>query len=36
MSDVTKSRRFGFQDLVDSEEMFVRLMREFRAERIVP
>ena len=36
MSDVTKSRRFGFNDVVDSEEMFVRLMRQFRAERIVP
>ena len=36
MSDVTKSRRFGFHDAVDSEEMFVRLMRQFRAERIVP
>ena len=36
MSDVTKSRRFGFHDVVDSEEMFVRLMHRFRAERIVP
>ena len=36
MSDVTKSRRFGFHDVVDSEEMFVRLMRQLRAERIVP
>lgn len=36
MSDVSKSRRFGFHDVVDSEEMFVRLMRQFRAERIVP
>jgi len=36
MSDVTKSRRFGFHDVVDSEEMFVSLMRKFRAERIVP
>ena len=36
MSDVTKSRRFGFHDVVDSEEMLVRLMRQFRAERIVP
>ena len=36
MSDVTKSRRFGFHDVVDSEEMFVRLMRQFRAERVVP
>ncbi len=36
MSDVTKSRRYGFHDVVDSEEMFVRLLRRFRAERIVP
>ena len=36
MSDVTKSRRFGFHDVVDLEEMFVRLMRQFRTERIVP
>ncbi len=36
MSNVTKSRRFGFHDVVDSEAMFVRLMRQFRAERIVP
>ena len=36
MSAVTKSRQFGFHDVVDSEEMFVRLMRRFRTERIVP
>ena len=36
MSDVSKSRRFGFHDVVDSEAMFVSLMRRFRAERIVP
>lgn len=36
MSDVTKSRRFGFHAVVDSEEMFVRLLSRFRAERIVP
>jgi nucleoside-diphosphate-sugar epimerase len=36
MSDVSKSRRFGFHDVVDSEEMFVRLLRRFREERIVP
>lgn len=36
MSDVTKARRFGFHDVVDSEEMFVRLLRRFRDERIVP
>jgi hypothetical protein len=36
MSDVGKSRRFGFHAVVDSEAMFVSLMRRFRAERIVP
>jgi nucleoside-diphosphate-sugar epimerase len=36
MSDVTKSRRFGFHDVVDSQEMFCRLLRRFREERIVP
>jgi len=36
MSDVTKSRLHGFHAVVDSEEMFVRLLRRFRAQRIVP
>jgi nucleoside-diphosphate-sugar epimerase len=36
MSDLTKSRRHGFHRAVDSEEMFVRLLRRFREERIVP
>jgi hypothetical protein len=36
MSDVTKSRLYGFQDVVDSEAMFVRLLRRFREGRIVP
>jgi len=36
MSDVTKSRLYGFHRVVDSEEMFVRLLRRFRDERIVP
>ena len=36
MSSVTKSRLHGFHDIVDSEEMFVRLLRRFREERIVP
>jgi hypothetical protein len=36
MSDVAKSRRFGFHDVVDAEEMFCRLLRKFREERIVP
>lgn len=36
MSSVTKSRLHGFHDVVDSEEMFVRLLKQFREERIVP
>jgi len=36
MSNVTKSRLHGFHDVVDSEEMFVRLLKKFREERIVP
>jgi hypothetical protein len=36
MSDVTKSRLYGFHDVIDSEVMFVRLLRRFREERIVP
>ena len=35
MSDVTKWL-YGFHDVVDSEAMFVRLLRRFREERIVP
>ena len=36
MTSTTKARRHGFHDVVDSEEMFVRLLAQFRAERIVP
>jgi nucleoside-diphosphate-sugar epimerase len=36
MTSTVKARQFGFHDLVDSEEMFVRLLARFRAERIVP
>ena len=36
MSDVTKSRLYGFHDVVDSEAMFARLLSRFREERIVP
>ena len=35
MSNITKSRQHGFQTVVDSEEMFVRLLARFRAEKIV-
>lgn len=36
MTSVTKSRQHGFEAVVDSEEMFARLLRRFRAEKIVP
>ncbi len=36
MTSTVKARQFGFHDVVDSEEMFVRLLRRFREERIVP
>ena len=36
MTDVTKVHRFGFHEVVDTEEMFVRLLTRFREERIVP
>ncbi len=36
MSNVTKSRQHGFPAVIDSEEMFVRLVRHFRNEKIVP
>jgi nucleoside-diphosphate-sugar epimerase len=36
VSDVSKARRYGFDKAVDSEAMFVRLLRRFRDERIVP
>lgn len=36
MTSVTKSRQHGFHAVVDSEEMFARLLARFRAERIVP
>jgi len=36
MSDVSKSRLYGFHDVVDSEQMFVRLLARFRDEKVVP
>jgi nucleoside-diphosphate-sugar epimerase len=36
MTSTTKARQHGFHAVVDSEEMFVRLLARFRAERIVP
>jgi hypothetical protein len=36
MSDVTKSRLYGFNEVIDSEQMFVRLLQRFREENVVP
>ena len=36
VSDTSKARRFGFYDLVDTEEMFFRMFSDFRRERIIP
>ena len=36
LSDLTKSRLAGFNQVIDTEEMFVRLLRRFREQRIVP
>lgn len=36
ISSTTKARRFGFHEVVDTEEMFVRLWDEMRAARILP
>src|ERR1700741_19261 len=36
VSDTSKARRFGFHNLVDTEEMFFRMFSDFRRERIIP
>jgi nucleoside-diphosphate-sugar epimerase len=36
ISDCGKARRAGFCETVDSEEMFLRLFREFRENRVIP
>jgi nucleoside-diphosphate-sugar epimerase len=36
MSDTTKARRFGFHEVVDTEEMLLHLMGEFRRNRFIP
>jgi len=36
ISDTGKSRRFGFHESVDTEEMFFRLWDQYRAARVLP
>jgi hypothetical protein len=36
MSDTTKSRRYGFLEWVDTEEMLFRLFTQFQKMRFIP
>jgi hypothetical protein len=36
MADTTKSRRFGFHEWVDTEEMLFRLFAQFQKMRFIP
>jgi nucleoside-diphosphate-sugar epimerase len=36
ISSTMKARRFGFQDSIDSEEMFIRLFDQLRKNRVIP
>ena len=36
VSSTVKARQFGFHDVVDSQEMFLRQFDELRAERVIP
>jgi hypothetical protein len=36
MSDTSKIRRAGFHDCVDSEEVTLKLLADFRAQKIMP
>jgi hypothetical protein len=36
MSDTTKARQFGFHVVVDTEEMLLRLMKNFQKLRFIP
>jgi hypothetical protein len=33
---MTKARRYGFHEVVDSEEMFFRIFDELRANKVIP
>ncbi len=36
INSMTKARQFGFHDVVDTEEMFMRIFDELRAGRVIP
>ena len=31
-----KANRYGFTEMIDTEEMFARIFREFRASKVIP
>jgi hypothetical protein len=33
---MTKARRYGFHEAVDTEEMFFRIFDELRASKVIP
>jgi hypothetical protein len=33
---MTKARRYGFHEVVDTEEMFFRMFDELRASKVIP
>jgi hypothetical protein len=36
ISSMTKARRYGFHEAVDTEEMFFRMFDELRASKVIP
>jgi hypothetical protein len=36
ISDTGKARRLGFHEMVDTQEMFLRMFGEFRRQRVIP
>lgn len=36
MSDTTKCRKYGFLEFIDSQEMFIQQLGQFREERVIP
>ncbi|MBV8094190.1 MAG: SDR family oxidoreductase [Acetobacteraceae bacterium] len=36
ISSMTKARRYGFHEVVDTEEMFLRIFDQLRSDRIIP
>lgn len=35
-ADGSKARRFGFQEFMDTEAMFMRIFADFRSRKVIP